>query len=198
VQPARTSGLLGFDLGIAATMLKVDTNASYWQRAVPRTSDFVRHGYVGVPRLVVSKGFGAGSVSASYAKVSDTGIKTYGGALDLPVIRGSVTFPELAMRASYATLTGIDVLKLKTYGLELFVSKGIGPVTPYGAVGRMRSVSRGTIHIKAGIPDVIMADRSTVNRYTLGMRLSFFIPKFAIEATQAEQRSYAAKVSVGF
>src|SRR6266550_84146 len=40
VQPARTTGLLGFDVGIAATAVKVDTNASYWQRAVPATSNF--------------------------------------------------------------------------------------------------------------------------------------------------------------
>jgi hypothetical protein len=30
------------------------------------------------------------------------------------------------------------------------------------------------------------------------VRLSMLIPKFVIEATQAEQRSYAAKISVGF
>src|SRR5438874_1729545 len=59
VQPARTTGLLGFDVGIAATAVKVDTHASYWQRAVPSTSNFTTHGYAAVPRLVVSKGFGA-------------------------------------------------------------------------------------------------------------------------------------------
>src|SRR2546428_14134937 len=38
VQPARSTGLLGFDIGIAATALKVDTNAPYWSHSVPTTS----------------------------------------------------------------------------------------------------------------------------------------------------------------
>lgn len=192
VQPARATGLFGFDVGIAATVVKVDTNAAYWKHSVPQSSDFTRSGYAAVPRLVVSKGFGSGTVSGSYAKVSDSGIKTYGGSIDLPVVRGSIVTPELAARGSYATLSGVDALKLKTYGLELFLSKGFGPLMPYGAIGRMRTDARGAVNT------TILTDRSNINRYTLGLRLSLFLPKFVIEATQAEERSYAAKVSVGF
>jgi hypothetical protein len=195
VQPARTTGLLGFDVGIAATAVKVNTNASYWQRAVPATSNFTTHGYAAVPRLVVSKGFGAGTISGSYAKVNSSGIKTWGGSLDLPIVRGSILSPELALRASYATLSGVDVFKLKTYGLELFLSKGFGPVMPYGAIGKMRTDSRGTI---PGTPEVTLTDRGDFNRYTLGVRFSLLIPKLVVEATQAQVRSYSAKISVGF
>ena len=192
VQPARSTGLLGFDIGIAATALKIDKNASYWLHSVPAGSDFVHGSYAAVPRLVVSKGFGLGTISASYAQFSNSGVKTYGGALDIPILRGSVVIPEVAVRGSYATVTGVDVLKLKTYGLEAFISKGFGPLTPYAAYGRMRTDSRGFA------PSVTLNDRGDNDRLTLGLRLSFFIPKFAIEATQAEQRSYAAKISVGF
>src|SRR5207249_7454134 len=66
-------------------------------------------------------------------------------SLDLPVVRGSLVSPELALRASYATMSGVEALKLKTYGLELFLSKGFGPFMPYGAIGRMRSDARATI-----------------------------------------------------
>jgi hypothetical protein len=142
---------------------------------------------------VVSKGFGAGTVTGSYAKFSSSGVKTYGGSLDLPVVRGTLVTPELAVRGSYATVTGVDVLKLKTYGLELFLSKGFGPLMPYGAIGRMRTDSRGTV-----TPTITLTERSDINRYTVGLRLSFLVPKFVVEATQAAQRSYAAKVSVGF
>jgi hypothetical protein len=198
VQPARTTGLLGFDVGVAATAVKVDTNASYWQRAVPSSSSITRRGYTAVPRLVVTKGFGAGTISGSYAKVSSSGIKTWGGSLDLPVVRGTLVSPELALRGSYATLSGVDVLKLKTYGLELFLSKGIGPVMPYGAVGKMRTDSRGTIPATSLTPALTLTDRGTVNRYTLGVRFSLVIPKLVVEATQAQVRSYSAKISVGF
>jgi len=193
VQPARATGLLGFDVGIAATALKVDTGASYWLHSVPAGSDFVHGDYAAVPRLVVSKGFGAGTISGSYAQFSNSGVKTYGGSLDLPIVRGSLVTPELAVRGSYATITGVDVLKLKTYGVELFLSKGFGPLMPYGAIGRMRTDSRGTV-----TPTLTLRDQANINRYTVGLRLSFFVPKFVVEATQAEQRSYAAKISVGF
>ena len=194
VQPARASGLLGFDVGIAATMVRVDTHASYWQRAVPSTSDLTRGAYAAVPRLVVSKGFGAGTVAASYAKFSSSGITTYGGSLDLPIIRGTVVTPELAVRGSYATLNGVDALSLKTYGLEVFISKGFGPFMPYAGVGKMRSDARGTI----STPAITLRDRGDINRYTAGFRLSLLLPKIVIEATKAQVTSYAAKISVGF
>lgn len=193
VQPARATGLLSFDVGLAATALHVDTGSSYWIRSVPAGSDFVHGDYAAVPRLVVTKGFSAGTISASYAKYSNSDVKTYGGALDLPIVRGSLATPELAVRGSYATITGVDVLKLKTYGLELFLSKGFGPLMPYGAIGRMRTDSTGTV-----TSTLTLHDRANITRYTAGLRFSLLGPKFAIEATQAEQRSYAAKVSVGF
>jgi hypothetical protein len=129
----------------------------------------------------------------SYAQFSNSGVKTYGGALDLPIIRGSLAAPELAVRGSYATLTGVDVLKLKTYGVELFLSKGFGPLMPYAAVGRMRTDSRGSV-----TKILSLTERSNISRYTAGVRFSLLVPKFVIEATQANQRSYAAKISVGF
>jgi hypothetical protein len=198
VSPARSSSVLGFDVGIAATVVKVDTTADYWRHAVSNAGAFESGGYVGVPRLVVSKGFGSGTLSGTYAKLSDSSIKTYGGALDLPIVRGSLVGPELALRAAYAVVEGVDVYKLKTYGAELFLSKGFGPLTPYGAIGRMRSDARGDIPASAQSTAFTMRDRSDLNRYTLGVRISLLLPKITIEATQAEVRSYAAKVSIGF
>ena len=110
VEPARASGLLRFSVGVAATLVAVDTNDAYYRHAVPKDNDIVHNGYASLPRLVVTKGFNAGTISGSYA-----------------------------------TLTGVDVFKLKTYGAEAFVSKGFGPFTPYGAIGRQRIDARGDI-----------------------------------------------------
>ena len=192
VQPARATGLLGFDIGVAATAVHVDTNAAYWINSVPGGSDFVHNNYAAAPRLVVAKGFGFGTVSVSYAQFSSD-VKTYGGTLDLPIIRGTVATPEIAARATYAQLSGVDVFKLKAYGLEAFISKGFGPLMPYAAYGRMRSDSSGDITATH-----TLHDQGENNRWTLGLRFSLFIPKFAIEATQAQERSYSAKISFGF
>jgi hypothetical protein len=190
VQPARASGILGFEVGVAATAVKVDTNASYWRNAVGK--DFSTGGYIAVPRLVISKGFGSGNLSASYARVSKSGVSTFGGSLDVPIINGGLLRPTLAVRGTYGTIKGISVYDLKTYGAELFLSKGFAFITPYGAIGQTRSDARGTVTSK-----IALRDKSTTKRYTLGLRFSFVIPKVVIEATQGEKRSYSAKVSIG-
>lgn len=198
VQPARASGFFGFDVGVAATVVPVDEKSAYWRAAVPAGSSFTTHGYVGVPRLVASKGFGFGTLSGTYAKISNSGIATWGGAFDTPLVRGGLVKPELALRLSYSTLTGVDVFREKTYGAELFLSKGFGPVMPYAAIGRMRVNAQGDIPAGLHSPAFTLTDRSNVNRYTVGVRLSLLLPKLVLEATQAEVRSYAAKVSIGF
>ena len=193
VQPARATGVLGFDAGLAATVLEVDTDAGYWRHAVPASSDFSSGGHAVLPRVVLSKGFSAGTIAVSYAKFLDSGLKTYGGSLDLPIIRGSAITPELAVRGSYAALSGADDLSLKTYGLEIFLSKGFGPVMPYAAIGKMRDDAKGTINAQT-----TLTDSSDITRYTAGLRISMLLAKIAIEATKAQVRSYAAKVSIGF
>jgi hypothetical protein len=193
ISPARASGLLHFDVGIGATLIKVDQNADYWKRSVPKDI-IVSGGYVGIPRLIVSKGYGGGTISGSYAKINDTGVKIYGGALDVPIIRGTIATPEVSLRGVYSKLSGVDVYRLKTYGVEAFISKGFGPITPFAAVGRMKTDARGSIDSV----NFTLKDRSSINRYSAGVRISMLVPKLVIEATQAEQRSYSAKISVGW
>ena len=60
VNPAGAAGLLRFEVGAAATLVDIDTNASYWRNAVG--NDFSTSGYLAVPRLVASKGLGSSSV----------------------------------------------------------------------------------------------------------------------------------------
>jgi len=193
VDSARARGLLGFDIGVAATAIPVDTNASYWLRSVG--DDFTVSDHVVVPRLVASKGISFATVSAIYAKVPDTDIAIWGGSIDVPIIDGGIVKPTLAVRGAYSTLQGIDELELSTYGAELFISKGFGPVTPYAAAGLARSDSTATIDLPSGTRT--LTDESNSSRITVGVKISMFIPKLMVEVTQGEERSYAAKVSFG-
>jgi hypothetical protein len=192
VEPARAGSLISFDIGVAATAVPVDTNASFWLKATGN-DDFTVSDHLVVPRLVVTKGFSVVSISASYAKLQGTDIEIYGGAIDVPIINGGLVKPTLALRGSYSQLQGVDQLDLKTSGLELFLSKGFGPITPYAAVGRARTDAEGRI-----TPTIVLKDKSSTNRYTVGVKISMLFPKLVVEATQGEERSYAAKVSFGF
>jgi hypothetical protein len=195
VDPARARGLLGFDIGVAATAMPVDTDASYWQHSVP--DDFTVSDHVIVPRLIVSKGLSFGTISAMYAKVPDTDVQIWGASYDMPLTSGGIASPTIALRGAYSQLRGIDELDLTTYGLELFVSKGFGPITPYVAAGYARHNAEGRINF----PDestTTLTDEGNMKRYTLGVKISMFIPKLVVEATQGEERSYAAKIALGF
>jgi hypothetical protein len=194
VDPARARGLLGFDIGVAATAVPVETDAAYWQNAV--SDDFTISDHVVVPRVVASKGLSVATISAMYSQVPDSDITVWGAALDVPILNGGLVKPTLAVRGSYAMLQGADNYDLNTYGAELFLSKGFGPVTPYGAIGIARSDAEGRFTDPV-LGTVTLTDEATSNRITLGVKLSLLIPKIIIEATQGEERSYAAKVSFG-
>lgn len=197
VHPAGSASLIRFDIGLAVTAVPIDMDASYWRKAIGN-EDIAWGNYVGVPRLVVVKGLSVITVAGSYAKIPDTDITVLGGSIDVPIIDGGLLKPTVALRGSYSTITGIeDIYKHKTYGLELFLGKGFGPVTPYGAIGRMRTDARGTIPATAQTPEIVLVDKGDIDRYTVGVRISLGVPKLVVEATQAEERSYSVKISVG-
>lgn len=190
VDAARARGLLGFDVGIAATAVPVDTSAAYWQKAVG--NDFSVSEDIIVPRVVASKGLSVATISGAIAKVPDSDITMWGGSIDVPILSGGVLNPTLAIRAAYSQLGGADHYDLKTYGAEVFLSKGFGPLTPYVAAGRARSDAEARIDTRT------LTDKADTNRFTVGVKISLLLPKITVEATQGEERSYAAKVSFGF
>ncbi|HEX6100880.1 MAG TPA: hypothetical protein VF432_31470 [Thermoanaerobaculia bacterium] len=196
VDSARARGLLGFDIGVGAAAIPVDTDEPYWQNSV--AEDFTVSDHVVVPRVIVSKGLSVATVSAMYAKVPDSDIAMMGASLDVPILSGGVVTPTLAVRGAYATLQGVDSFDLNTYGVELFLSKGFGPITPYVAVGRARSDAEGRIVPPDDSAPITLTDEADSNRITVGVKLSLLLPKIVVEATQGEERSYAAKVSFGF
>ena len=198
VQPAGSSGLLRFDVGIAVTAIDIDTTEPYWQLAVGDDFDYQYGDFVGVPRLVVMKGLGVATVSGSYAKIADSDITILGGALDIPIIDGGLIRPTLASRGSYSTLRGVDDYEHNVYGLEAFLGKGFGPITPYAAYGRMRSDATAIISPGGIVNPFTLEHEADIDRITLGARLSLGILKLVVEGTDAEVRSYSGKLSIGF
>ena len=196
VEPATARGFLGFDIGVAVTALPVDTNATYWTHAV--RDDFTVSEYLLVPKVVASKGLSVVTVSASYSKVQDSDISIIGGAVDVPIIRGGIALPSLTVRGAYSQLQGVENFEATSMGVEVFIAKGFGPITPYAAVGRMRADTRATRPSTPPVPALSLEHSSDFNRYTAGVRVSLMIPKIGVEATQAgDERSYAVKVSFG-
>jgi hypothetical protein len=195
VEPASARGLLAFDIGVAAVGVPIDEEAAYWVNAVD--SDILNSGYLVVPRVVVSKGISVANLSASYARVPDTDVEIWGGAVDVPLIGGSLVTPSLSLRAAYSEIRGIEEVDMRTYGAEVFLSKAFGPITPYGAVGMARTDAEGRVPATELTPARILSTQNDDERLTVGLRISLLFPKIVVEATQGEERTYAAKVSFG-
>lgn len=170
--------------------MPVDTQAAYWVRSVE--DDFSFSGHVAVPRIVAAKGLGFGTISASFSRIPDSEAQVWGAALDVPIIDGGVVRPTLAARGAWAALRGVEEMDLTTWGLELFLSKGFGPLTPYAAAGMALTDATGRV-----APGRTLTASNESARFTVGVKLSLFIPKVAVEVTQGEERSYAARVSFG-
>jgi hypothetical protein len=116
----------------------------------------------------------------------------------MPLTSGGIATPTIALRGAYSQLRDQHEYDLTTYGVELFISKGFGPITPYAAAGYAHYDADGLIaNTGPANPRPITAE-GNMNRYTLGVKISMLIPKLVVEATQAEERSYAAKIAFGF
>ena len=178
---------------MAATAIPVDTDAPYWENAVG--DDFTIGDHAVVTRVVASKGLSYATISGTYGLIPDTDIKVWGGSLDVPIVGGGIVTPTVAIRGAYAAVSGVEDIDLSTYGAELFISKGFGPVTPYLAGGIAWTDAEGRVLMPTETR--VLQDDSSASRFTLGLKISFFIPKLVFEATKGEETSYAAKISFG-
>lgn len=151
-----------------------------------------------MPRLVASKGLSVGTISAMYAKIPDTDVQVWGASYDMPLTSGGIATPTIALRGAYSQLRGSEELDLTTYGVELFISKGFGPITPYAAAGYAKYSSKAEVTSTGVAPSYSLESDGNMNRYTVGVKISMLLPKLVVEATQGEERSYAAKISFGF
>lgn len=128
--PAEATGITGIGVGIVGGYVPVDDKGR-WQQVTGQE-------FSGLPLagLQVTKGLPAGiDLGAFYSTVPGANVDLYGGEVRYAFLKGSTTTPALALRASYVALTGSDTLDLDSTGLELALSKGFGPITPYVGVG---------------------------------------------------------------
>lgn len=128
--PAEATGITGIGVGIVGSYTPVDSEGA-WQQVTGE--DFSGLGLVG---LQVNKGLPLDiDLGAFYTTVPGTNVDVYGAEVRYAFLAGSTTTPALTLRGSYVTVAGIDDFDLDSKGLELALSKGFGPITPYVGVG---------------------------------------------------------------
>ena len=186
--PAEPLGIIGFDVGIEVTAVDIDQDESFWTSAVGETPP----SYLVIPKIHAQKGLPFGfDVGLEYAKAPGTNIGFIGGELKWAFIKGGMAIPSVALRGSYTQLLGVDDLDLKTYGVDLSISKGFGFLTPYAGVGQIWISSREK-------SDVINLDKEnpSLTKGFIGLKVTIFVFSFVAEADFAEIPLYHLRANL--
>jgi hypothetical protein len=161
VSPAEPAGITGFSIGVVGTWVPTDHKGA-WKRATGESVD-------GVPMvgLNVQKGLPFGiDIGASYATAPGSDANLFGAEVKYALLEGGVAEPAVAIRGTYSKLSGVDDVDFDSYGTDLSISKGFGPLTPYGGVGYVWSKLKPDS--KFGLDD----EKNDGSRVFVGLRLT--------------------------
>jgi len=188
--PAEPLGITGFDIGVELSVTDL-RNADFLERA---TSENVPE-VLPVPRLHVHKGLPFGlDVGLSYSTIPDLDIELWGGELRYAILKGGVTMPALALRASFTKLQGVDQLDLDTRAVDLSISKGFAFLTPYAGIGRVWVTSTPN-----GVPPPLVEEDFGLNKYFAGLNVALGIFSVAAEADKTgDAWTYSGKFALRF
>ena len=132
LQGSVSEGIAGFDVGFNVA----DTQVSHKDAWSAATGENVSN--VPFANVTVSKGLPFGfDVGGEYAFVPGSNVHLYGVEGRYAILDGGVAEPAVGLRAAYTHLTGVDNLAFDTKSLDISVSKGIGPLTPYVGMGEV-------------------------------------------------------------
>lgn len=190
--PAEPQGIKGFDLGVSASVVRIDSRL--WER-VTTTSDF--NDYLPAPTLRARKGLPLNfDIGVSYVEVPKSDIRIVGGEVQYALLEGDVATPALAVRASGSALLGVDDLKLYTYGGDVVISKGFAFLTPYAGIGTV--AMRGEYDGKDISNFGLAAHTTTEPRLFAGVQMSMSLLRLTLDYEYLKQSVYSAKLSIGF
>jgi len=187
--PAESLGITGFDLRGNFKIANINSDQPYWINSVSGgTSDKVY-----IQHIVISKGLPLGiDIEAAYMPIKQSKITAAGGALKWSFIKGNTVKPAFALRAAYSTLIDKTNFKAEDISISLSVSKGFGPVTPYGIVSsNITKISDVKIN---------SISNKTVNnfKYGIGFKASIVFLKLNGSVLFGDKKIYNFSVNIGF
>jgi hypothetical protein len=188
--PTAPLGLLGFDIGAAATATKVKNNDVFQVVGAGDVTTAV------LPSLRANLGLPLGfDVGAMVGGVPGTNVRLVGGELRWSFVSGNTVMPAIGLRGSYTQLGGVDQLDFNTRGVDLSISKGFAMFTPYAGIGKVWVTST-----PKDIPTATPAKESlSLNKAFVGLNMNFVFVNIALEADKTgEDTSYGLKLGFRF
>ena len=210
-EPLKGTLSFGFDIGVEASLSKIDKNKDYWKDAVkpepysilsnsPISSSqyFTKvHAQLGLPVIPLEFGL-------VYGTSQDIdNLKFAGAEIKYAILEGTAATPALAIRGSYTAISGIDILDIKTYQADISISKGILMVTPYAGVGQVWIKGKAKDTVNPAVPGdaaVTLQDVSvSETKGFVGAKISFLpVMNLVLEGEFATVNTYSVRLNVGF
>jgi len=183
------------EIQAGAVGTRIDGDERFWRIA---TDGDARASTLYAGRGVVRVGVPAGiDLAAFFERLPGTNGKVTGGEIKWAFVKGGNAVPAVAVRLMHARLSGVDSLELKATGLDVSISKGLGPITPYGGVGRLWLDS--DVRDVSGFPGIRVKSSPGANQVFVGARLSAGWFRFTVEGQRAAGlTSYAAALGFKF
>ena len=189
--PAEPGGLLGFDVSLAASGVKIDS--ALWDLVIQNEN--VTSDYIAVPSLRARLGLPLSfDVGASYSVVPGTDVQVLGGELQWALWDGSVAKPALAFRGHYSKLFGVNDLEQTSYGADVVLSKGFAMFTPYIGIGAVAMEGKYTGPLALGLDTY----SDTSPRYFGGLLMTITLLQITADIECLEEPVYSLKVGLGW
>jgi len=187
MQGSSSEGITGFDVGLNLADTQVNHKTAW--------SDATGSSVSNVPfaNVTISKGLPFGfDIGGEYAFVPGSNVHLYGVEGRYAILDGGLTEPAVSLRAAYTHLTGVTGLSFHTTSLDLSVSKGFGPITPYAGVGEVWTNSSPDASTGFTSSNSSNAEFFAGVSFNLGVHLSLQYDHLAGNST------YSLKLGFGF
>lgn len=189
--PAETLGVIGFDLGVAAT----GTTLKHRDVAAKAAGGSTIPATVPVTTLRAVKGLPFNiDIGAAIGTVPSTGLKVTGGELRWAILPGSALVPAIALRGAATYVSGNDQLKLNTRSVDLSISKGFLMVTPYAGIGLVQTDAQ-----LKNTSTALTKESFTQQKVFVGANLNLGLVNLAVEGDKTgDATSYGLKFGFRF
>ncbi len=191
--PAKTLGIVGFDLCLETVVADVGSHKKSWHYMVEDNDTF---SYMAMGRFHVQKGLPFRTdIGAMIEAVPNSNILAWGVEIKHGIIKEGLALPSLTVRGSYSQLEDVDDFDLKTYTLDLLLSKDFLMITPYGGVSALRIEGRDKSSLATGF---LEAEENEIQAIA-GFQVSPFpLCIISAEAVFGDVPLYGIKIGMGF